>query len=322
MYELVEFRHLRSFLTIAREGNFTRAADRLHLTQPALSTQIKQMEDGIRAQLFVRDKTGVMLTPAGAALLPYAEQALRLRDQTFDAVQAIDRGTAPPLVLGFSLFIEHALVERTFASYQRLFPESEIRPSPQCTAQLLAWLGDGEINAALVTTPVKANDLVIQPIARERLLLCLRKDDPVASADVIQPRQIAGKLTVTFDPKQHPELFSYIDSTLSRAGTSIEPRHLCATPQDVQWMVKRRLGYALVRESRSLDSELVARQIAGVELIAESAFVYRKCESVSHLALLACELKNAARVQTTVRKKVAKEAGLRDRVPAQMKLLG
>jgi DNA-binding transcriptional LysR family regulator len=61
MYELVEFRHLRSFLTVAQEGNFTRAADRLHLTQPALSTQIKQMEDGIPAQLFVREKIGVTL---------------------------------------------------------------------------------------------------------------------------------------------------------------------------------------------------------------------------------------------------------------------
>jgi DNA-binding transcriptional LysR family regulator len=322
MYELVEFRHLRSFLTVAREGNFTRAADRLHLTQPALSTQIKQMEDGIPAQLFVREKTGVTLTPAGMALLDYAEHALRHHNQVLDAVQAIDRGTAPPLVLGFSLFIEHALVERTFASYQRLFPESDIRPSPQCTAQLLAWLGDGSINAALVTTPVKAHDLVIQPIARERLLLCLRKDDPLASADTILPRQIAEKLSITFDPKQHPELFSYLDSTLSRAGIAIQPRHLCTTPHDVQWMVKRGLGYALVRESRSLDSDLVARQIAGVELIAESAFVYRKSESASHLALLACDLKNAMRIPVTGRKKVAKEAGLRGRVSAQMKLLG
>lgn len=322
MYELVEFRHLRSFLTVAQEGNFTRAADRLHLTQPALSAQIKQMEDGIPAQLFVRDKTGVILTPAGMALLDYAEQVLRHHSQVLDAVQAIDRGTAPPLLLGFSLFIDHALVERTFASYQRLFPESDIRPSPQCTAQLLAALNDGAINAALVTTPVKAHDLVIQPIARERLLLCLGKDDPLASADTILPRQIAARLNITFDPKQHPELFSYLDSTLHRAGIAIELRHLCTSPFDVQWMVKRGLGYALVREGRSLDPELVARQIAGVELIAESALVYRKSESASHLALLAWELRNAVRIPATGRKKVAKEAGLRDRVPAQMKLLG
>ena len=322
MYELVEFRHLRSFLTVAQERNFTRAADRLHLTQPALSAQIKQMEDGIPAQLFVRDKTGVILTPAGMALLDYAEHALRHHNQVLDAVQAIDRGTAPPLILGYSLFIEQALVERTFASYQKLFPESDIRPSPQCTAQLLAWLSDGAINAALVTTPVKAHDLVIQPIARERLLLCLRKDDPLASADTILPRPIAGRLNITFDPKQHPELFSYLDSTLHRAGIGIQLRHLCTTPQDVQWMVKQGLGYALVRESRSLDPELVALPIAGVELIAESAFVYRKSESASHLALLACELRNAVRIPATARKKVAREAGLRDRVPAQMKLLG
>ncbi|HUZ97462.1 MAG TPA: LysR substrate-binding domain-containing protein, partial [Edaphobacter sp.] len=227
-----------------------------------------------------------------------------------------------PLLLGFSLFIEQALVERTFASYQRLFPESDIRPCPQFTAQLLAGLNDRSINAALVTTPVKAHDLVVQPIARERLFLCLRKDDPMASADAILPRQIAARLNITFDPKQHPELFSYLDSTLHRAGIAIQLRYLCTTPHDVQWMVKRGLGYALVRESRSLDPELVARPITGVELIAESAFVYRKSESASHLALLACELKNAMRIPVAGRKKVGREAGLRDRVPAQMKLLG
>ena len=323
MYELLEFRHLKSFLAVVQEGTFTRAAERLHLAQPSLSAQIKQLEEGIPAQLFNRERSRVMLTPAGIALVPFAEQVVRLREQAFETVCAIHNGAAPPLAIGFSHFIDHALVERAFACYQRLFPGSNVRPTTQCAAQLINLLNEGRINAALVTSPIEARYLVIQPIARERLLFCMRKDDPLASADTILPRQIAGRLQITFDPKQHPDFYSYLDSTLARAGITIEPVHLCTTPTDAQWMVKQGLGYALVHESRILEPELIARHVAGVELIAETAFVYRNTERASHLALLACELKNSVqKLMTMNRKKAPKEAVSQIKFDAQMKLLG
>ena len=99
MCDCVEFCHLKYFLVVAQEGNFTCAAERLHLSQPSLSTQIKQFEESMSAQLFVREKSGVMLTPAGNALMPFAEQVLRLREQAVDSVRAIHKGTAPPLAL-------------------------------------------------------------------------------------------------------------------------------------------------------------------------------------------------------------------------------
>ena len=323
MYDLVEFRHLKYFLTVAREGNFTRAAERLHVSQPSLSTQIKQLEESIPAQLFVREKMGVLLTPAGSALLSFAEQALHLRDQAFDSVRAIHSGTAPPLDLGFSLFIDHGLVESSLACYQRLFPGSAIRPTTQCTAQLLTWLNEGKINAALVTAPVEAGDLVVQPVARERLLVCMRKDDPLASVDAISPRQISDKLRICFDPSQHPELFAYLDSSLSRVGITLQAKHPCTAPIDMQWMVKQRLGYALVRESRKLDVDLISRPVVGMELIAESVFVYRNNRQSSHLAVLAYELKNIAQnylaeTELKSKPKPAVSAGQ----SKQMKLLG
>ncbi len=298
MYDCVEFCHLKYFLAVAQEGSFTRAADRLHLSQPSLSTQIKQFEETVSAQLFVREKSGVMLTPAGNALMPFAEQVLRLREQAVDSVRAIHKGTAPPLALGFSHFTDQALMERTFACYRRLFPESEIRPTTHSTAQLLASLADGNLHAALVTLPIEMRDLVIQPVARERLLVCMRKDDPLASEVELTPRQIANRIRISFNPKHHPELYAHLNTTLARAGITMQVQHICTTPSDLQWMVKQGLGWSLVRESRQLDPELVARPIAGIELMVESAFVYRETGQASHLALLACELNNTARMQS------------------------
>ena len=132
MYEIIEFRHLKCFLTVAQEGNVSRAAELLHITQPTASTTIRQLEESIPAQLFYRETSGVSLTPAGQSLVPFAEQLAKIRDQAFETAQAIDTGTVPPLNLGFSPFIDRALVEFTFASYRRLFPDSSIRPTAKC----------------------------------------------------------------------------------------------------------------------------------------------------------------------------------------------
>ena len=325
MYDLVEFYHLKYFLAVAQEGNFTRASERLHVSQPSLSTQIKQFEESIPAQLFVREKSGVMLTPAGNALVPFAEQVLRLREQAVDSVRAIHKGTAPPLAMGFSHFIDHVLVERVFACYRRLFPESEIRPTTHCTAQLLTSLNDGNLQAAMVTLPVEMRDLVIQPVARDRLLVCMRRDDPLAADEELTPRQIANRIRISFDPKHHPELYAYLDATLARAGIAMRAQHLCTTPSDMQWMVKQGLGWSLVRESRQIDPELVARPIAGIELMVESAFVYRETGQASHLALLACELKNTAPVRASKCKsstKIKPRTSVPQQPAQQMKLLG
>jgi len=322
MCDIVEFRHLRYFLAVAQEGSFSRAAERLHISQPSLSLQIKQIEDCIPAQLFVREKAGVMLTPAGHAILPVVQQLMRIREQLFDTARAIHRGTVPPLTMGFSPFANHTLVEWAFECYQRLFPESTIHPTADCTTHLLSLLAEKSIDAALVTLPIDARDLIIQPVAKERLLVCMRKDDPNSAGDAISPSQLSGKLVVSFDPKQHPIFYAHLDSMLSRAGITMRATHVGSSPSDMQWMVKQHLGYALVQESRLLDPELIAKPIAGIELLIETAFVYRATNQSPQLSLLACELKNTtlSKEPPTTRKRQPEK--VRSMPSPQMKLLG
>ncbi|MGI0135369.1 MAG: LysR family transcriptional regulator, partial [Candidatus Micrarchaeaceae archaeon] len=218
MYDTVEFRHFRYFVAVAEEGNFTRAAKRLHVAQSSLSFQIKQFEESIPAQLFVRDKSGVKLTPAGDALMPYAKQLLRIKDQALEATSAIHSGKAPPLQLGFSLFINHALVEMAMKSYGRLFPDSKVFPTSDFTARLLELLNEGNLQAALVTLPIEKRGLIVQQIASERLLVCLRKDDPQATEPSVPPLKLAAKLQISFDSKYHPTFYTHLNGLLSHAG--------------------------------------------------------------------------------------------------------
>lgn len=102
MYEGPEFRHLRYFVAIAEECNFGRASERLHVAQSSLSTQIRQLEDGLGAKLFVRGPAGTALTQAGRDFLAYAKQMLVLRDRAVQNASLIHSGVQIPLRFGYS----------------------------------------------------------------------------------------------------------------------------------------------------------------------------------------------------------------------------
>jgi DNA-binding transcriptional LysR family regulator len=322
MYDTVEFRHLRYFIAVAEEGNFSRAAKRLHLAQPSLSFQIKQLEDSIPAQLFVRENSGIKLTPAGDALMPHAKRLIRIRDQALEATSAINSGKAPPLRLGFSLFINHRLVETAVKSYWRLFPDSKVLQTSDCTARLLELLHEGNLHAALVTLPIEKHGLVVQQIASERLLVCMRKDDPQATQPSVPHVGLAAKLQVSFDPKYHPLLYAHLGGLLSRAGIALEPTRFVSAPSEIQWMVKQGWGYALMQESTVLDPELVCRPIAGVELYIGSAFVYQAASQQPALQLLAWDLKRRFRDAVPSLSPKRPNGEKRTKEAKQMSLLG
>jgi DNA-binding MarR family transcriptional regulator len=106
MFDLVEFRHLKYIAAIAETLNFTRAAERLFLAQPSLSKQIKDLEDGIGIQIFVRNHDGVRITAAGQMIVSYAIEAVKSRNEIIQAARAVHCGEIPPLRIGFSCFVQ------------------------------------------------------------------------------------------------------------------------------------------------------------------------------------------------------------------------
>jgi DNA-binding transcriptional LysR family regulator len=94
MYEGPEFRHLLSFVAVAEECSFGRAAERINLAQPSLSSQIKQVEDGLGANLFIRSQSGASLTAPGRQFLIFARQMLQMRDHAVRVTTSDKSGTA------------------------------------------------------------------------------------------------------------------------------------------------------------------------------------------------------------------------------------
>jgi len=102
MYDGLEFRHLASFVAVAEECSFSKAAERLNISQPSLSSQIKQVENGLRANLFIRSQTGASLTRPGAQFLVFARQMLHMRDDAVRATSSDQTGTEWPLRFGYT----------------------------------------------------------------------------------------------------------------------------------------------------------------------------------------------------------------------------
>src|SRR5580658_8829653 len=111
MSDRLEFRHLKYLIMIAEEANITRAARRLFLAQPSLSTQIKLLEEALLVDLFVRVPKGVELTPAAEVLIAGARRMIKLRDEVVAAAQASHQVTVAPMRIGFSAFVDRRLLK-------------------------------------------------------------------------------------------------------------------------------------------------------------------------------------------------------------------
>jgi DNA-binding transcriptional LysR family regulator len=176
----MELRHIRYFLTVADEGNFTRAAERLGIGQPPLSMQIKDLEAEIGEQLFYRVPHGAELTAAGRAFL---ESVKMLPAQASDAIHAAKRaakGETGQLRLGFTGSATlNPKVPSAIRAFRRRFPEVELTLMENNSAMLSAALVEGRLDVAILR-PADANPegITIRPWVKETLLAVLPTAHP------------------------------------------------------------------------------------------------------------------------------------------------
>ena len=290
MYDGLEFRHLASFVSVAEECSFSKAAERLNISQPSLSAQIKQVENGLRANLFIRSQTGASLTRSGAQFLVFARQMLHMRDDAVRATSSDQTGTEWPLRFGYSPFADHKLVDEALSGYQELVPGGLIQSSSECSAELATMVADGRLDAAIVSLPVTEKDLFVHSICQERMLVCLRADDPLASGDTLPRDAIAGRLTILFARVHQPLFYDALIRKFAKAGVKLNPSEFVSAPAEMQFLVKSGRGFGLIRESAKLDPELTTRSIAGISLAVTTGFICHPAQIRPVLPMLAYRL--------------------------------
>lgn len=170
-FKLMENFRLRVFRTVARTLNFRAAAEELFLTQPAVSSQIKALEEELGTPLFHRSGGRVTLSPAGHTLQPFADQLFRLAQQATEAVAASANLTAGHLVLGASQTIAQYVLPRLLATFLQDHPGITFDLHDGNTQQILALLHEQRVQLALIEGPALSPDLNVTPFLHDELVL-------------------------------------------------------------------------------------------------------------------------------------------------------
>jgi DNA-binding transcriptional LysR family regulator len=181
----MDFDQLRTFLEVAKQGSFSRAGQKVFRSQSAVSAQIRQIESEYGERLLDRSGKTVRLTPAGEVFREYAQRMLSLRDESLRAVA--DHGTDPRgvLALGANEATCLYVLPNVFAEYLRLYPSVQVSIYRNFSHKILERLDSGAIDVGIVTLPVKMPMLKVRTIFRDRLVLMVSADNPLAQHDKV-----------------------------------------------------------------------------------------------------------------------------------------
>ena len=219
---MVELRHLRYFIAVAEELNFSRAAERMHMAQPPLSAAIRQLERDLGVDLFVRTTREVRLTDAGSAFLAGARRTLADAERAAEDAKRAGAGELGRLRLAFSWSTRFETLPTLGRAFRASHPGVELLAQEMWNARIPSAFTSGSIDIALSLCPEIAAELELAPIRKERLVAVLPEAHALACEEAIPLSSLADEQFVLFPREIAPRLHDAFVSVYRRGG--FEPR--------------------------------------------------------------------------------------------------
>ncbi len=216
----MELRHLRSFVVAAELEHFGRAAERLHIVQPALSRQIRELEDEIGAPLFTRLKRGVRLTAAGRALCTEARTILAQVENSLEHTRAVASGREGLLRVGFvDTAVYSPALPKLFDQFRRRHPGVRLELLQRTSLAQAELLRRGEIDLAFVYHhPERLSALETRPLWRERILLAVPARHRFARRRSVQLAELREESFVWIPRDLSPAYYDLVFRGCAAAG--------------------------------------------------------------------------------------------------------
>lgn len=189
----MELRHLRYFLAVADSLSFTRAADQLHVTQPTLSHQVKQLENEIKSVLFDRVGRRVLLTPSGEIFREYAQKALKEINSATAAISELEGLRHGALTVGVFESFSTSLLPPLLAEFRALYPGVHVTMRQLPTGQLEEQLDKGNLNFGIAYSPPATDKIVAEKLFDEPLVLVVGTKHPLAQRKTIHITALDGE---------------------------------------------------------------------------------------------------------------------------------
>lgn len=272
----MELRHLEYFLVLTEELNFCRAARRLHIAQPSLSQQVRQLENELQTELFDRSVRPIRLTRAGQLLLEDARNLVAKVEATAREVRRAGRGEVGRLRIGYSYGGLYDLVLSLLRRLRLAWPDASmvIHQLPQ--REQIPALRTGRVDVVLgrLTEPA-TGDLVVHPLRDEMLIAILPACHPLAGGRTVRLCQLSSESFVMFPRRLEPVVFdNYIQACLS-AGFTLRVEHEVGDAQTQALAIASGLGVGLSGDHLAMRfPDLVYRPVEPAFAIAKIAAVW------------------------------------------------
>ncbi|MCX6894685.1 MAG: LysR family transcriptional regulator [Verrucomicrobia bacterium] len=220
----MELRHLRYFVTVAELLNFTKAATRLRVAQPALSRQIRDLEDELGAPLFERGPRFVKLTDAGIAFVPEAQAVLLRAEEAVQAVRAVVNGERGQIHVGYAPSPTVELLPSALHAFQNLAPGVRVNLHDLSSEELLRGLHDGKLDLCLVVRqPEKAmRGLKFECLREYPMCVAVSLRHPFAKRKQVTLAQIAAEPLLAYTRADYPDYHAMLAEIFRPLG--VNPR--------------------------------------------------------------------------------------------------
>lgn len=267
---------LRYFVVLAEELHFGRAASKLAITQPPLSSAIKSLEEELEVQLLIRDSKHVELTQAGEAFLEEARQILEQVARASNLAKIVARGMRGRLEIGVTGSLVYREVPAIVRQFNAEMPDVDVVLREMSSADQLNELLRGQIHAGFVNASTVPPQLASLPMIEDEFVLCLPEDHPQAQGDTVDLIQLADERFVMFSRDVAPANHDNVIAIFSRAGIHPKIAHAARQWLTIVAMVANGLGVSLVPRTlaRSRVHGVKFMKISGERVLAPAMLVW------------------------------------------------
>jgi DNA-binding transcriptional LysR family regulator len=273
-------RRLQVFATVAKLLSFTKAAEALHMTQPAVTFQIRQLEEYFNTRLFDRTHNRISLTEAGDLVFGYATQILQHSAEMDNAVRKLTGSVAGPLVVGASTTIGEYSIPGLMGRFQAAFPDVSLRLLVANTESIVHMVEDNEIDVGVVEGPVNNKNLASKICWNDELVCVCPADHELAGMENITLEQLTGYPLIFREEGSgtRAEIMKYVE----QQGHSIKDLNIImefGSPESIKSAVEANLGLSILSKvtvTKEQELRLLATVSLSPELVRPFSLVYQR----------------------------------------------
>ena len=245
----IELRQWRQFVAVAEELHFGRAAARLSITQPPLSSALKALEEELGVRLLERDSKHVKLTHAGSAFHAEARQILELLVRAGETVRAVAGGLRGRLDIGFTGSMIYRDAPQIVSAFNDRMPGIEVTLREMSSGEQIESLLHGQLHAGFINAPTVPAGLTALSLREDVLVCCLPAQHPLAREEKIDLRHLAEETFVMFSREVAPANHDNVIAIFSRAGVHPRTQHAARQWLTIVALVSAGMGVSLVPAS-------------------------------------------------------------------------